>query len=61
MKKRVAQPRTKEQRREYCARPAPPRPKPVSRAEYEKWPAEQQATFDEQRRRCHANPPFIKH
>ncbi|MFF4621961.1 TniB family NTP-binding protein [Nonomuraea jabiensis] len=61
MTKRVAQPRTKEQWREFCARPAPPRPEPVSRGEYDSWAADRQAPFDEMRRSCNANPPFLKH
>ncbi|TDC05078.1 hypothetical protein E1267_20625 [Nonomuraea longispora] len=61
MNKRVAQPRTKEQWREFCERPAPPRPELVSRREYESWLAGRQIPFDEQRRSCNANPPFIKH
>ncbi|GAA0818872.1 TniB family NTP-binding protein [Streptosporangium amethystogenes subsp. fukuiense] len=61
MSKRVAQPRTKEHWRELCARQAPPRPEPVSRSEYDSWPAERRGPFDEQRARCNANPPFIKH
>ncbi|MBF8188784.1 TniB family NTP-binding protein [Nonomuraea sp. K274] len=61
MSKRVAQPRTKEQWRELCARQAPPRPELVSRSEYGNWPDERRGPFDEQRRRCNANPPFLKH